>query len=391
MSFSYDPFDWRVHADPYPYYRVLRDEHPAYLVEGRGFWVLSRYDDIVAAVKDTATWSSRANGNLIDDDPSRVGRTLGTTDPPRHSDLRGLVNKAFTPRQVARLEPAVRSYVRDLVEALRDRQEVDFVDAFSAALTAQVIGSLLGVPAEDHARCRVWADALIHRGEGGETDRQAMADLQGYMAALVAERRATPREDLISGLVRAEEAGARLSDAEIVITSATMLGAGFESTNYQIANTLVALAQHPDQRKLVRDAPDLVPAMVEESLRWDPATQGFARTTTRDVVIGGAVIPPGSKAMLLYASANRDERHYDDPDRFDVKRDVGRHLGFGLGAHFCVGAALGRLELRVAFEELLPALGDYEVDLDAAERVHNPTFRGFTRLPVLPATRTNAA
>lgn len=381
----YDPYSWHIQDDPYPIYKLLRDEFPAYFVEQRNLWVITRYADCLAAAQNPMTWSS-ASGNLIDDSPERAGRTLGTTDPPRHEELRRLVTKAFTPASVAKLEPLVRSTVLDLIHAFISEHVCDFTGQFSAPLTASIVGYLLGIPQEDHAQLRVWTEAIVQRDEGpanaGLAGTAAFKSLLDYIAALVKQRRREPQDDLISGLIAAEDAGARLSDQEIVTTSATTIGAAFESTNLMLGNALFALSLYPDQRTEVCAQPALIPGMIEEALRWDTSTQGFARTLTRDITIEETLIPAGSRAFIVFGAANRDERQFPDPDHFDIHRKIARHLGFGWGIHICLGAPLARLEMKVAFEELLSRLGDYTIDLAHAERSHGPQFRGYQVLPI---------
>ena len=381
----YDPYSWKIQDDPYPTYKILRDEFPAYFVEQRNLWVITRYADCLAALQNPTTWSS-ASGNLIDDSPARAGRTLGTTDPPRHEELRRLATKAFTPASVAKLEELVRSSVLELMNAFIGEHTCDFTGQFAAPLTASIVGYMLGVPQHDHTQLRIWTDAIVQSGEGTEntnlTETGAFKMLLDYIAALVKERRAEPQDDLISGLIAAEDAGARLSDQEIVLTCATTIGAAFESTNLMLGNTLIALAHYPNQRAEVRKYPALIPNMIEEALRWDTSTQGFARTIKQDITIEGTLIPAGSRAFVVFGAANRDERQYPDPEHFDIHRKIARHLGFGWGIHICLGAPLARLEMKVAFEELLPRLGDYTVDMTHAERSHGPQFRGYQILPI---------
>lgn len=296
------------------------------------------------------------------------------------------MTKAFTPAGVAQLEPLVRSTVLDLINAFIREHVCDFTGQFAAPLTASIVGYLLGVPQEDHAQLRVWTEAIVQRDEGAENAGLAGTAefklLLDYIAELVKQRRVEPQDDLISGLISAEDVGARLSDQEIVITSATTIGAAFESTNLMLGNALVALSLYPDQRAEVCEHPSIIPGMIEEALRWDTSTQGFARTLTQHIAIEDTVIPAGSRAFVVFGAANRDERQFPDPDHFDIHREIARHLGFGWGIHICLGAPLARLEMKVAFEELLPRLGDYTIDLARAERSHGLQFRGYQVLPI---------
>ncbi len=382
--FTYDPYSWKMLENPYPAYKILRDEYPAYFVEPHNFWVITRYADCLTATQDYATWSS-AHGNGINDLPERLGRTLGTTDPPRHEELRRLVTKVFTPTSIARLEPLIRATTLELIDTFIQDGHCDVTGQFGGQLTASIIGYLLGLPKSDHAQLRTWIDATFHHEqEGADTmaGQELLKKMFGYVGALVKQRRLEPQDDLISGLISAEDAGAHLDDQEIVITCATLIGAAFASTNMMIGNTLVALAQHPEQRAEVRKDPTLIPGMIEEALRWDTSTQSFARHTLRDVEVAGTVIPKGSKALIVFGAGNHDERQFPDAERFDIHRKISRHLGFGWGIHVCLGAPLARLEMKVAFEELLPRLGDYHVDLEHAQQIHDPQFRGFEVLPI---------
>jgi cytochrome P450 len=379
---SYDPFRWSVQDDPYPYYQRLRAEAPVYHVAERGLWVVTRWDDCVAVLTNPAQWSS-ARGNFINDLPERLGATMATTDPPRHTELRGLVEQVLTSARVAQLEPLVRATVQELIGAFDDR-EIEFVGAFAARLTASLMGHLFGIPAADHQRLRAWLNAALHtsetRASGGPPPEFQM--IFGYIAALVRERRAVPQDDLTSGLIAAEQDGRRLSDQEIVITIGTIIAAAIQSTNMQLGNTLVALARHPEQRAELRDNPGLIPNMVEESVRWDPALQGLLRTASQEAELAGTSIPAGASMFVSFASANRDETRFADAGRFDIHRAIDQHLGFGWGPHICIGRPLARLGMRVAFEELLPRLGEYQPVLERAERTRNPNLRGYQVLPI---------
>jgi cytochrome P450 len=380
----YDPYSLSTQENPYSIYKVLRDEYPVYFVEKRNVWLMTRYRDCMAAVQDHAAWSS-AQGNVLDDDQRRTGNTLGTTDPPRHEELRRLVTKGFTPARVAQLEDMIRSMSRDLINTFISEGQCEFTSQFAGALTAGVTGHLLGVPSGDHAQLRDWVDKVVEHtdGDAPPADRsEYVGKLFLYVLDLVQQRRAKPQDDLISDLISAEDAGARLTDQEIAIICPTLLIAAFASTNLTLGNALVALYQHPEQRAEVHANPKLISNMLEEVVRWDSAIQGVARHSTRNVEIEDIVIPKGAQTVLVFGSANRDERQFPDPDRFDIHRKVGRHLGFGWGIHVCLGAPLARLEMRVAFEELLPRLGNYEVDLAHAHHVHSPIVRGYQVLPV---------
>ena len=372
--------------DPYPTYKWMRDNDPAHYSEVEDIWVLTRYEDVAEAFKDWETWSSRRRGNLINDIPDRVGKTLGTSDPPRHTFARGLVNKAFTPRTVAGLEPRIRSLARRLSQEAREKGEIEFVSDISAPFNAAILGAMFGVPDDDFIELRHWLDDFFKREEAqeGEKPQQevAMDKLRDYLSALADRRLAQAEDDLMTAMLQAEENGQRLEHEQVVVTTMTFLVAGFESTNNLFTNLTHALALHPQAYQELKEDPSLVPSFVEEGMRWDAAAQGFVRTPTRDVELHDKVIPEYSQVLLHIGAANRDERRFEDADTFDIHRDTRRHLGLGLGIHFCVGAPLGRTMSQFIFEELLAASERWEIDLEDSERVTTPNFRGFWKLPL---------
>ena len=370
--------------DPYPTYRWMRDEDPVHHSRSEDIWVLTRYADCSAAFRDWRTWSSERRGNLINDIPERVGKTLGTTDPPRHTFARSIVNKAFTPKTVAGLEPTIAKHAEDLSRAARERGVTEVVDEISVPFNASVLGTMFGVPGEDFVRLRRWLDDFFKREEatpGTEpTQVVAMRQLREYLAGLADERLARPGDDLVSAMLLAEEEGQRLAVEQVVVTTMTFLTAGFESTNNLFTNLVHALALHLPVLERLRRQPEQVPAFIEEGMRWDAPTQGFVRTPTRDVELHGVTVPEGSQVLLHIGSANRDEREFDRADVLDVDRPNQRHLGMGQGIHFCVGAPLARTMARALFERLLESSECWEVDLQDAARVTTPNFRGFQRL-----------
>jgi cytochrome P450 len=388
MSFNY-PLLIVASDDPYPTYRWMRNEDPAHYSETEDVWVLTRYADCSAAFKDWKTWSSERRGNLLNDIPERVGKTLGTSDPPKHTFARGIVNKAFTPRTVEGLKSRVRGLAQTLCARAREKGQIEFVADISAPLNAAILGAMFGVPEQDFIDLRHWLDDFFKREKpvAGEEPRQvvAMRQLRQYLGAHAEQRRAQPGDDLMSAMLVAEEDGRRLSVEQVVVTTMTFFTAGFESTNNLFTNLTHALFLHPHVLEEVRARPDLIPSFVEEGMRWDAAAQGFVRSPTRDVSLHGKVIPAGAQVLLHIGSANRDEREFVDPDRFDLHRRDQRHLGMGQGIHFCVGAPLGRVMAQFLFEELLPVSERWEVDLRGAARVTTPNFRGFTRLPLTVA------
>ncbi len=376
-------------ADPYPYYAELRRQDPVHYSPVEEIWVLTRFDDCLAAFSDPQIWSSQRRGNLLNDLPERIGRTLGTTDPPRHTFARRLVNKAFTPRTVAGLEPLIRSESAELHDAACAKGTFEYVHDISAPLNARILGAMFGVPEAEFLRVRGWLDDFFVRDklEPGREPRQvvAMRELRGYVDTLVAARLQRPGDDLISAMLAAREDGEALTHEQVAVTTMTFLTAGFESTNNLFTNMVHALALHPEIHGRLRADPSLVPAFTEEAMRWDAAAQGFVRTPTHDVEIRDSKVPEGAQVLVHIGAANRDPDAFPDPDRFDVDRGGGRHLGLGHGAHFCVGGPLGRVLARVAVEDLVARAPTVAVDLDTAIRVSTPNFRGFQRLDVTVA------
>ncbi|MCL4247904.1 MAG: cytochrome P450 [Anaerolineae bacterium] len=372
--------------DPYPKYKWLRDNDPAHYSERENVWVLTRYEDVSNAFRDWKTWSSNRRGNLLNDMPERVGKTLGTMDPPDHAFARGLVNKAFTPKTVADLHTKVKSLAASLSSAARAKGTIEFVADISAPFNAAILGAMFGVPDEDFIRLRHWLDDFFLREEaqpGEETKQQiAMRHLRNYLDELVEKRLAQGEDDLLTAMIRAEEDGRHLSREQVVVTTMTFLVAGFESTNNLFTNLTHALARHPNLYRQVKANTDLIGAFVEEGMRWDAAAQGFVRTPSHDVTLHGKVIPEDSQVLLHIGSANRDERQFENADVFDIRRDTKRHLGMGQGIHFCVGAPLGRNMAYTLFEELLGVSENWQIDLAQATRVTTPNFRGFSRLPL---------
>jgi cytochrome P450 len=380
----YDPFSYEIHADPYPIYRRLRDEAPAYHDEAHGFWALSRYADVREALLDHETFCSGRGFLLEDIDDFALPMLLGM-DPPDHTRLRGTINRALTPRHVAALEPWVRARARALLARIAPQGRAELVGDFAALLPMAVISRLLGVPDGDQEPLRLWADEMVHREDGvrgvPERGKAAAARIYGYFERLLAGRAAGEAGDLLSLLLDAERRG-EISHAEILGFCFLLIVAGNETTTRLLGNLACLLSRHPGARRRLLADPSLVPNAVEEILRYDTLTHMMARTLTRDVVRHGRTMRAGAKVALILASANRDERRWPDPDVLDVGRDTADHLGFGVGVHFCLGASLARLEARVALEEMLARLPDFTVEEDGLARVHSGNVRGYSRVPV---------
>ena len=381
----FDPYSYDIHEDPYPTYRRMRDEAPAYLDPERGHWALSRDADVRAALGDTETFSSRG-GITLERRSEDVEPMLIELDPPRHTQLRSLVSRAFTPKRVADLEGPIRDLSRRLIAGFADRGTVDIIEEFSAKLPMAVVSAMIGVPDEDQDELRGWSDAMLHREPGDERIQpegiEGAAQLFAYFERLITQRREAGGDDLVSALVAAQEGEVALTHSEILGFCFLLLIAGNETTTKLLGNAIHWLAIFPAERAKLLADPSRIPAAVEEVLRFDTSTQGLARLLTRDVTMHDVTLPEGSKGLLLFGSANRDERRWPDPDVLDIDRNPAGHLAFGHGIHHCLGAPLARLETRVALEELLPLLGAYDVDTAASERVHSGNVRGFTRLPL---------
>jgi cytochrome P450 len=329
---------------------------------------------------------------LLNDIPARVGKTLGTSDPPKHTFARGLVNKAFTPGRVAQLKPTIQALARELSTTAREKGQIEFVADISAPFNAAILGNLFGVPAAEFILLRHWLDDFFLREPpiAGQEPKQviAMRELRNYLNVLADQRRRQPTDDLLTAMLLAEDDdGHHLEQEQVVVTTMTFLTAGFESTNNLFTNLTYALAQHPHIFAALKQDLGLIPAFVEEGMRYDAAAQGFVRSPKHDVELYGKTIPAGAQVLLHIGAANRDERQFEQSDTFDLQRfhqgrQHQRHLGLGQGIHFCVGAPLGRDMAYVLFEELVAVSKHWEVDLANAARVTTPNFRGFARLPL---------
>jgi cytochrome P450 family 130 len=352
-TFVYDPAGPRFQDEMYDVYRVMRDEYPVYR-SPEGTYALSRFIDVWDGVHDPQTFSSDCveAGYLM---PQMV-----YFDPPRHTALRLIVSRAFTPRRIAELETRIREIARSLIDRIDVDQEFDLVREFAAPLPSSVMCELLGVPDAHREDFRSWTEAFLELTSPADIATRA-DNIYGLFGELLAARRVDPQDDLISALLAAEVDGERLSEDDLLGFCFLLLIAGNDTTTVLIGNGTELLARHPDQRALLVAEPTLIPAAVEEMLRIEAPTQALPRTTTRDVEMHGVTIPADSRVMFLWGAANLDEREFPDAERFDVRRNAVRHLGFGHGIHFCLGAPLARLESRIAFEELLRRMPVFEV------------------------------
>lgn len=386
---EFDPYSYDFHEDPYPVYRQLREEAPVYRNAELGFVALSRYADVLAGFRDSRRLSNRHGVSLDPDafhDRAHTTMSFLGMDPPRHTRMRALVSRGFTPRRVAALEPRVREIALQHLDAIGDAGRCDFIADFAGKLPMDVISELVGVPEADRAQLRTWADLVVHREEEVKgippaTVQSALSIVQ-YFQQMLAERRRTSADDLTAALIEAEIDGDRLTDEEIVSFLFLMIIAGNETTTKLLGNALYWLEKNPDQRRLVNEDSTRIPAWAEETLRYDNSSQALARLALEDVELADGKIRAGEKVVLLIGSANRDERVFPEPDRFDIERDTSASLSFGQGNHFCLGASLARLEARVALEEVLRAMPGYEIDHGGIVRVHSVNVRGFAALPI---------
>ncbi|MGH7790177.1 MAG: cytochrome P450 [Candidatus Binatia bacterium] len=393
----FNPFLPAYRRDPYPFYRRLQRDHPIHF--GRvlaGGCVVSRHQDVAAVLGDARFTVDRQQADVFKRLQPFQGLSPGFTraitrnllmlDAPDHTRLRRLVNKAFTPRVVEGLRPRVQALVDELLDAVAPRRQMELIHDFAYPLPVIVIAALLGIPAEDRERFKHWSDTLTAlldplqaaRGLGG--CEQAYTEIGAYLRPIFAERRRAPRDDLISGLVAVEDQGQRLDETELLSLTMLILGAGHETTTNLIANAVVALLRFPDQRRRLQEDPALIGSAVEEFLRYDSPVQATDRVATVDCELGGHPLPRGKTALLLLGAANRDPARFADPDRLDIARTENPHLAFGHGPHFCLGAALARLEAQLAIGTLLRRFPDLQGDAQPKDWKRSVVLRGPTAL-----------
>ena len=383
----FSPYDYDVHIDPYPTYERLRAEAPVYRNEEFDFWALSRHEDVLGAFRNIEGFS---NANGVSMDPSAYGpdahRVMSflAMDPPRHTRMRTLIGKGFTPRTVMGMEERIRELTLEHLEPALELGEFDFIADFAGRLPMDVISELIGVPRADRAELRRLADLVVHREEGlfdvPEAGQLAALELVVYYAEMVKERRRTRQSDLTSELLDARIDGDALSDEEIIAFLFLMVVAGNETTTKLLGNAWYWAWRNPETQRRVLHEPDLVVPWVEETLRYDGSSQMVLRTTRTPIRAHGIEIPADERVLLLIGSANRDERVFLSPEVFDLDRDTSKMVSFGNGRHFCMGAPLARLEARVALEELLRRVRDYEIDPARTEWVHSVNVRGFATM-----------
>lgn len=382
----FDPYLPEKWPDPIPAYTELLNEHPVYYLKKRDVYILTRYEDIITALKDWKTYSSGAGGNLLEEIPERIGNSVGTTDPPLHTKFRKTIGNVFTPRFVESLEDQMREVVRDLINNFKNTRKFEANLELGTPYTARVIAKMIGIPDEDIPFFieTVNSGATLTEEEKNDPDktRIMVRKMASYCEKLVEKKVANPGNDIISKLLAAEFEGKKMGPKEIALTSVTLIGAAFQSTSLAITCSLATIHKNQEVLEEVRRNPDLIPKMIEEALRYDGSTIGFKRTAMRDIELHGTTIPKGSRVFLLFGAANHDQRFFPNPSKFDIHRENNKHLGFGWGLHHCLGAPIARQMMRIMYEELLPIIGDFEIDYERVVYSGQPQFRGYLSLPV---------
>lgn len=387
----WDPYDAKFARDPYPIYERLREEQPLYYNEKYDFYAVSRYADCERGLPDWRTFSS-SRGDILEIIQSGYEMPSGTLifeDPPIHDIHRRLLSRVFTPRRIGMLEPQVRRFCTAVLDPLVGADRFDLIAAVGAEMPMRVIGMLLGIPEADQPAIRDMADEALRTEDGERMNFQGAATLTNEaFGEYIDWRRDHPSNDLMTDLLSAEfedEHGEvrTLTRDEVLTYVNVVANAGNETTGRLIGWIGAVLARHPDQRRELADDPSLIPNAIEEILRYEPTGHFIARYVNEDAEFHGRTVPAGSALLFIVGSANRDHRRHADPDRFDVHRDIGQQLTFGLGGHYCLGAALARLEGRIALEELLKRFPTWDVDWDNAKLGQTSTVRGWETLPLV--------
>jgi hypothetical protein len=395
---SFDPQDPAFQADPYPVYAVLRDQAPCYVGRVRSFpfHFVTRYEDVAAALRDPRLSAKKYPDDMLAEGVPDSFRRLGELlthmmllkDAPDHTRLRGLVNKAFTPRVVDGLRPRAAAIVEELLDVVQPSGRMDVIRDLATPLPVIVIAELLGIPGADRERFKQWSDeiAVVMDGSirtaGLPAAARSAGELAAYLGTQVAARRASPRDDLLSRLIAARDREDALSEEELIATCVLILLAGHETTTNLIGNGMLALGEQPEAQERLRRDPALARSAVEETLRFDSPVQLTSRVALERVEIAGVPIEPGVEVDLSFGAANRDPAQFPDPDRFDVERAPNRHLSFGLGAHFCLGAPLARLEAQVAFEAIAARIPGWKLERAGIRRRPGLVLRGLESLPI---------
>ncbi len=395
---QFNPFSPESQANPYPQYQALREAAPVYHSDLLDLWVLSRYDDVSFVLKDDRFSADRRKSTnqlvaqarkMQEEGPFAQANTMLSADPPEHTRLRGLVSKAFTPRRIKEMRPRIQEIVDGILDELGGETEFDLIERLAYPLPVIVIAQMLGIPPEDRADFKRWSDDLVATLGGPSTTpdqleraQKSAVDMAEYFQSVIADRRKEPRDDLLSALIAAEERGDVLNEQELLATCMLLLAAGNETTTNLIGNGMLALLKNEDQLdKLLGDL-SLMDSAVEEMLRYDGPVQATARVADADLEIDGHEIKQGQMLFVLLAAANRDPAAFPDPDRFDITRDDNKHVAFGNGLHFCLGAPLARMEAQIAFRALFERRGKPKLAGDGVEWGGNFILRGPKHLQI---------
>jgi cytochrome P450 len=391
---SYSPYAYEIHEDPYPVYARLRAEAPVYRNDELDFWALSRHEDVLAAFRNLDGFS---NAHGVSLEPSAYGpeahrfMSFLALDPPKHTRMRSLVGKGFTPSKVAAMEDGIRAIALEHLEPALDRGSFDFIADFAGKLPMDVISELVGVPRVDRAEIRRLADLVVHREDGlfdvPPAGMDAAFALVTYYQAMIDQRRKSRTDDLASALLDAELDGDKLTDDEIIAFLFLMVVAGNETTTKLLGNAWYWGWRNPEERAKPFTDPSRVPDWIEETLRYDTSSQMLLRVTRQPMELHGTAIPEGDRVLLLVGSANRDEDVFPEPERYDLERDTSRLVSFGSGRHFCMGAPMARMEARIGLGELIKRVATYDVDPEGIERVHSINVRGLAALPTTVTLR----
>ncbi|MYE06877.1 MAG: cytochrome P450 [Chloroflexi bacterium] len=389
------PLDPEFIANPYPTYKELRERDPYHPSPLTGAMVISRYDDVDAVLRNYKVFSNqrgpvgtRNRRNIGEQIENELQPSMLSLDPPDHTRLRGLVSRAFTPRQIAKMEEHIRATAHGLLDEVEGDDEFDLMSNLAALLPTVVIAEMIGVPTRDRQQFKEWSDKFARVLEPNlSADELSVVFETGqlfdqYFRGIVAERRDDPQDDLVSRLIEAEEEGDKLTEAEMIVTLRLLLVAGNETTTNLIGNGLKALLEHPDQMELLRQRPELIDNAIEELLRYDSPVQLDGRTTLDEFQIDRHTLKPGRPVSLLIGGANRDPEEFSDPEMLDITREDAGNISFGRGIHHCLGAPLARLEGKIAFEALLERFGDIQFGTRTPEYKPNIVLRGLSHLDI---------